>query len=73
VKSSDLHAHLVRQGQEALEVLAALNDTLTWIDNGYCAICRVGYHSYTKGRVGYNCSNDDCVSHRVAKVLGLKQ
>jgi hypothetical protein len=55
------------------EALRRLNDGLPQVDNGYCAICKVGYRSYdTHGRPLYNCSNEECVSHEVYRALLMR-
>jgi len=55
------------------EALRSLNDGLPQVDNGYCAICKVGYRSYdTHGRPLYNCSNEECVSHKVYRALLMR-
>jgi len=64
---------LTQQRDEAVNVLAALNATLTQVDNGSCAICRSGQRTFdTRGWALDNCSNEECVSHRVAAVLGRR-
>ena len=63
-------ADLTAERDRLRAALEKLNASLLQVDNGHCAICRIGYRSCdTRGRVLVNCSNDECLSYVVAAAL----
>ncbi len=67
---SQLEAALAAGVKALREALVKLWKHTAKIDNGYCAVCRVGYRSYdTKGDVAGKCSDDRCLSHVVEAAL----
>lgn len=57
---------------KVISVLWELYKKTGIVDNGYCAVCRIGHRLWKKSGAdgpAEPCDNPDCISHQVEEIL----